>query len=455
MEFQKVDLSGQKSMDRHIQVVIDHRQSDLIGDFTLDVVALLDPLSAIETERLKDDIRKARYAGQQLFSCPVCSSALHIKYSPARAKNGQGAFFSHLSGSDCPLADGNTISKQIISATKFNGKQEGERHHFIKHSLLNALQHDDRFRDAIWENRVVGKDGKYRRPDVTASFGDRKLAFDIQLATLDHDDIRGREEFYEANGWHFIWLLSPDDSEMSRVAFRNIYFNNDIQYFSFDHDAMTRSQESLRLHLSLHYAERCLNRSGLGYRWERKVLSLEEICWNSEGLRPRGDIAPFVERADSFGKELTGALRNQVVNAILKEYERTREGRPVLLQKWNDLAKLVQISPISDLNDTDISFRLIRKLVQIAGLSESETSKAKQITNAYLNCSEAGCWLHVFEQVVRAYGHEYLLVHDKTARKLAELRSKKEPDFSQVYGDALELLFPRIALDRLSPSEDF
>jgi hypothetical protein len=142
--------------------------------------------------------------------------------------DGRRASFVH-GQRDCPFGSfSGRSSPAMIDGARFQGRQEGARHRFLKTALCNMLRADPNISTVDCEVLVTGTtvDGrlKWRRPDVLAVTTDgRQLAIDVQLAPPLLATITGREDFYRAMGiaWH--WVVDTDQPRLlQRQGFQDM-----------------------------------------------------------------------------------------------------------------------------------------------------------------------------------------------------------------------------------------
>ena len=204
-----LDTLSAPAMPRLLSSVTDCRRDPPAA---IDTAALLDPLSAGEVAQLRREITAARAGGTDLFRCPVCGSGLILStrpLGPGRTGGGR-TFFKHVrAGDPCPLTDERAWHPDAIDAARFDGRQEGARHHLLKTTLAAMAEADPAFTDVAVE-RAIPMAGGWRRPDVQAVLGGTRVVFEVQLASLQLPRMMAREQAYEAAGMRLVWVVDAD-----------------------------------------------------------------------------------------------------------------------------------------------------------------------------------------------------------------------------------------------------
>ncbi len=191
--------------------------------------ALLDNLDAEGLALLRRTDHRLRRENTPRFLCGYCKTPVHIRVmsvDESGCVGGRRACFVHdprPTPRDCPFGNfADQSSPAMIDGARFNGRQEGARHRFLKASLCHMLRTDPQIATADCEVLITGTgpDGRatWRRPDVLAVTTDgRRIAFDVQIAPPLLATIDGRERFYAAQetAWH--WVVDTDQPERLKL----------------------------------------------------------------------------------------------------------------------------------------------------------------------------------------------------------------------------------------------
>lgn len=171
----KPSALGPKATHRTITFVHDRREG---GDLLVQAAVVLDPLSTAAFAALRRNIAE-QAGGAPLFTCALCDAP--VRASAGRAGDGSGAYFSHSSktASKCAWRDGTSV--QSLGALQFDGRQESPAHFQMKIWLAESVRADPDFSDVVLETPIsIGP--RWRQPDVAATIGGQRIAFEVQLA---------------------------------------------------------------------------------------------------------------------------------------------------------------------------------------------------------------------------------------------------------------------------------
>lgn len=163
---------------------------------------MLDPL----------DAQGVALARRRSYLCAHCGAPVRIRVrsvASCQDTSGRRAHFAHAegTGAGCPATSEACDTVGQVQAKRFNGKQEGARHLFLKTSLSSAIIFDSRFQSAACELSVRAANNALRRPDVLAISRHGPVAFDVQLSAPLIDTIYGRDTFYDPAWLPHAWIV--------------------------------------------------------------------------------------------------------------------------------------------------------------------------------------------------------------------------------------------------------
>lgn len=187
---------------------------------------------------------RARNEGQPAFVCDHCGFAV---YAPREPKT-RLPFWRHHKGAprSCPWWTGEPGSTDEVSASQFQGAQESPLHLRVKHLVAELLAADPRTEpgSVVVDEYVVCGESR-RRPDVRAVYDGKPIAIEIQLATTQIPIIVAREDFYQREGRHLIWLtwnFVPVERAHLLTAFEDIFYSHNKNLFSLDDVVVSESE---------------------------------------------------------------------------------------------------------------------------------------------------------------------------------------------------------------------
>ena len=245
------------------------------------VVITSDDLLQIDADGYQEVRRsatRARNDGQAAFVCDHCGFPV---YAP-REPNTRLPFWRHHKGAprSCPWWTGEPGSTDEVSASQFQGAQESPLHLRVKNlvaELLNADPLTEPGSVVVDEYVVCGE--SRRRPDVRATYDGKPIAIEIQLATTQIPIIVAREDFYQREGRHLIWLtwnFVPVERAHLLTAFEDIFYSHNKNLFSLDDEVVAECRARKA------FLVRAFWEHGSG--WNSKITALPELEWPPSGL---------------------------------------------------------------------------------------------------------------------------------------------------------------------------
>lgn len=234
--------------------------------------------------QLRGEATERHQADNPRYFCAECGHPVYV-----RLNKNQFAFFYHRKGAsaDCPWFTGDPNTLQNIDRNKFGGLQEGPLHHKLKSLIRELSSADSRFTWAVNEQRITDQDtGEWRRPDVYACFDNKKLAFELQLATTHNPVIIARETFYKSQGIFIIWVFSSFERFREHATAKDIYHRNNGNAFELDEEAIAASREAQTLILKAHWAEPYMDGDLIAYEWKSQLIDFNQLKWDSSSAKP-------------------------------------------------------------------------------------------------------------------------------------------------------------------------
>ena len=484
-----------QDMKRSVKVVedIDSHAFDRNKRFQ-PAARLLDSLTAPMLTQFRHMVRTRHDAKNPRFLCWKCGRPVYVSLSGARIasdRDGRDAFFAHHAGTaeDCEWGTGGQNPRDI-DALKYEGVQEGAQHKYLKSSLALMLEADPAF-DNVTIECVVQRPYGWRKPDVSAKFCGREVAFDLQLSTTQLPEIVARQNFYEQSGIYYMWVTrSNDPLRLFSQAFQDIYWKkNSGQIFAIDSQAEAISLEKRILHIWALTVMPRLKRAGWSNVWERRLVSRDDIEWDTPSGRPICSGADYSVAALELSERHFHDTRRQLIRAVKRpdpeefegipdtQYEqldslygakfidemgnrhtREKEWDERIAEKkaakaWNEIARKFG-SPLWKEARQDKLFRAIGILASIALNKKMDSSRFRPdqmtaILNNFLEWPEYKGWTSALQCVAKAYGRENLLDRDSTQRKIRRNLDEKPPDMDRRYAPVLNVLFPTSAFFRV------
>lgn len=282
-------------------------------------------------EKCQDAYKKKR---DPFLVCEVCGQMVQI--SGGKGINGKIKYFKHLKDSkDCPIKTDTKLSREDILRGKFNGQQEGALHIETKQLIYNflCLNKDNKGEVSFAQPEMVNKSErdylKWKKPDVTSIFKDKKLVFEIQLATTFLDVICERQHFYKENQSFIIWVFKNFEIEADKQRFtqKDIFYSNNRNAFLLDDEAIRLSNLHNDLFLLCQYQNPIEKDEKIIYEWESKYVNLSDMIFDETTLKvyyfdvnlAENKIADIIEKKIKERKAIEKKLKAEQEKLRLQE----------------------------------------------------------------------------------------------------------------------------------------
>lgn len=282
-------------------------------------------------EKCQDAYKKKR---DPFLVCEVCGQMVQI--SGGKGINGKIKYFKHLKDSkDCPIKTDTKLSREDILRGKFNGQQEGALHIETKQLIYNflCLNKDNKGEVSFAQPEMVNKSErdylKWKKPDVTSIFKDKKLVFEIQLATTFLDVICERQHFYKENQSFIIWVFKNFEIEADKQRFtqKDIFYSNNRNAFLLDDEAIRLSNLHNDLFLLCQYQNPIEKDEKIIYEWESKYVNLSDLIFDETTLKvyyfdvnlAENKIADIIEKKIKERKAIEKKLKAEQEKLRLQE----------------------------------------------------------------------------------------------------------------------------------------
>ncbi len=284
-------------------------------------------------EKCQDAYKKKR---EPFLVCEVCGQMVQI--NGGKGINGKIKYFKHLKDSkDCPIKTDTKLSREDILRGKFNGQQEGVLHIETKELIYNFLRlnKESKAEVSFVKQEMVNKSErdylKWKKPDVTSIFKDKKLVFEIQLATTFLDVICERQHFYKENQSFIIWVFKNFEIEADKQRFtqKDIFYSNNRNAFILDDEAIRLSNLHNDLFLLCQYQNPKEKDEIIIYEWESKYVNLSDLIFDETTLKvyyfdvnlAENKIADIIEKKIKKRKAIEKNLKEEQEKLRLQEIE--------------------------------------------------------------------------------------------------------------------------------------
>ena len=333
-------------------------------------------------------------------------------------------------------------------ACQFDGSQEGQDHKLAKQMLADVLRCDLNVTDIELEKRfAIGRGG--RRPDVSANYKGRPVAFELQLARMPLQTMIERGAFYRKLGMRLIWVTTPSNAHnLSTQSFRDLYFSAGGRIFAIDETCLGRSRATSQLQLlELTLKPFVLSPYPVFNRWDRcfvgpAVIFMPEAERHAQGIRRYGDV--FNQQVSSQAAQTVASI-----NSLAMEKKDLR----AVERDWNALARLLGGRDLSlSVASNVVSVLWLLHAVEALNAAEPQMLAIKQrdVAQAALDVlrSRDGLhWLGLVELLCRTNPRVSAALETHIPKMLNMLRAspKKALPYHAYYRHMLSALHPWLA----------
>jgi Family of unknown function (DUF6035) len=399
------------------------RLSDM-GVITSDELLKLDSDSYQEIRRT---VTRARNEGTSAFVCDECGFPIYAPREPTTKL----PFWRHHKGAPkiCPWWTGDPGSTDDISASQFKGAQESPLHHRLKNTVAELLRLDQLTEtDSVVIDEYVAFGAERRRPDVRAVYDGRPIAIEIQLATTQIPIIVAREDFYNKEGRHLIWLtwnFAPVERAHLLTAFEDIFYSHNKNLFSLDDGVIAASRAANKFLIRAFWEH--------GSGWGSKVTDLQELQWPESGL-PFA-IAPPPPWHLQFRQSWLDATSTTGTHWLAR-----REHLAELAIRLN-----IDGLDVAALEEADFESLLNVVLSFVAGRPiGSAQSNLIEVINTFLSVTRRARYARILRKVILVTVGDDILQRKSVAEKFVTADDKEQDGPNSFMGKAALLLFPEL-----------
>lgn len=293
-------------------------------------------------EKCQDAYKKKR---DPFLVCDTCGQLVQI--SGGKGINGKIKYFKHLKDSnDCPIKTDTKLSREDILRGKFNGQQEGALHIETKNFIYDflCLNKNTKGEISFAKPEMVNKSERnyleWKKPDITSVFKEKKLVFEIQLATTFLDVICERQHFYKENKTFIIWVFKNFEIEADKQRFtqKDIFYSNNRNAFILDQEAINLSIIYNDLFLLCQYQKPIANVEKIEYEWESKYINLSELTFDEASYKvyyfdvykAENEVKLEIDKKVLERKEAERLLNEEREKIRLREIEKRKEAQRLI-----------------------------------------------------------------------------------------------------------------------------
>lgn len=387
--------------------------------------------------------------GNSAYRCSLCNKAVVARKG---GFNGTDHFAHRAEESQsCPWHTSRGHRPDFISAGKFEGRQESDLHKRLKEFIADQLAFDPCFKDIRVEKSAVAGDRHSTQPDVFAAFGERKIAFELQLSTTQVPIIEKREKYNSEHEIFTIWIFHDFTKFRELATSQDIYVTNFFNAFELDGDSIAQSKNTGKLHFRVWSREPNPVVSRDEQKWKSELVNIHDFHWHDRAMKAyafdylyeeaqalRAEYIEFVEKFESFWlqrKESKGTFEYKIKQ---RAFERFSE---VLGNLWDFSMEEIEewrffdlLDRLYEVRDNHVIFGDQNLKGRVDTVLESWpwfTDILIAIANAY-DCQEILDWETFQRKVSKIQGQEI-----KGVQKFQQIHA---------FNPALRFLFPEAAM---------
>lgn len=271
------------------------------------------------------------------YVCLYCKQPVAIRGINSYLGQSKHFFFTHPYNSNaCIIKTKSKHTQEQVLCMKFNGQKESDRHITLKNLIglyagktknVTEVKIDEVYRDKEVPS-------EWRKPDVLAIYGSKKLAFELQLSTTFLSVIVARTRFYKENGVFLIWVFADFSmqNDMQKFTEKDVYYNNNFNVYVFDKEATDKSKATGELILKCIYKEFYAIGEELKEHWTTTFIKLSDlkfdsingtVCYSDATVQKRTvQLEITVKRNERLETEKQLRINKTVENAVsyLREF---------------------------------------------------------------------------------------------------------------------------------------
>ncbi|MGQ3085349.1 MAG: DUF6035 family protein [Hydrogenophaga sp.] len=274
-----------------------------------------------------------------LYLCAECFTPVYL----CCRRSTRRFFFRHtIEDGRCGAITRGELSREEITARKYNGAKESLLHRQMKQWLEESLRASGRFTDIAQEQRWPGAvTDAWRKPDVSARLGDTRIAFEVQLSTTFLDVIAERRQFYLREGGLLFWVFAKFDEDGRRLTQDDVFYNNNQNAFLVSEATRNASRDAGDFLLNCVWSEPGYSDSSIVLRRQQvsfrdltlDLVKQQAFFFDYAGTRRQREVEEVEERA-SWPRQFESWWLEQAA-----KYES-------LYDQEDDLARFPDIAPV-------------------------------------------------------------------------------------------------------------
>lgn len=333
--------------------------------------------SAEEISHISRMLSEANIKNGKYWTCGICRERVKIAHRTSNRNNKESLFFMHVQKNvNCPWTITTDKSKDYctegidieeVTTDEIEAELNSDSKVIYKNlklkivSLLNSERSKDMGVTEVCMDTIIRSSFpymKWRRPDISFNFKDRKIVIELQNNNVDLDTIVDKDIFYRLNNIQVIWLFGNGEESrydyMKLFNYKNTLFANHRNVFVLDKQAMEESSQRDELLLKCNWLDE-------NNKWKftiensntnGKLILLNELTFDDEFCKPYYYDAnePYFKKYPEARTEymdtlisregLKKSIEDKWINSSLYQdalTEMRKSGRYAEISKYGDL----------------------------------------------------------------------------------------------------------------------
>ncbi|GGG18715.1 hypothetical protein I0P70_00585 [Pontibacter sp. FD36] len=324
-----------------------------------------------EITEYRSELQKAIQGYREpMFVCYYCKQLIRIRggnFNSGKRKK-DSFHFAHLKDSAaCHIKTNNAYTREEVDRIKYNGAKESALHIHLKEQIaayLNKNRLSNKGVSSVEIEKVVKSkliEKEWRKPDINASFRDKRVAIELQLSTTWLSVITGRQHFYQEEGSYILWVFHKFslDDDIRKLTYNDVIFTNHHNAYVFDEECSWKSDLENDLVLKCYYKKYYRQELEIKDTWEMAYVTLSDLTFDVDRYKVYFHDAKKqkreVEQAVAQERNRRDLLERE--HKIEAEKRRAAEARILEQRKAEEKRKLAAFTELKE-NLSELTHKL-------------------------------------------------------------------------------------------------
>lgn len=220
------------------------------------------------------------------YVCIFCKQPIALRGRSDINDKSKHFYFTHLYRSnDCVIKTQNRLTEEQVRCVKYNGEKESLLHDKLKNLIGSYLKSTSDVYEVnieqVYRDKAISME--WRKPDVMATYQNKKIAFELQLSTTFLSVIVARTLFYRNRDVYLMWIFPHFSivNDLQKFTQKDVYYNNNFNVYVFDEQAQKKSKEANELILKCFYKEHYIIHESIFDKWTTAYIKMAELKFDT------------------------------------------------------------------------------------------------------------------------------------------------------------------------------